>query len=95
VHLLVHCGGGKSFPSSHAANNFGAATILTYFYRKIAWIFFSLAALVAFSRVYVGVHYPFDVLAGAILGMAISAILLLIYWVYLSWQGKQVEPLSR
>ena len=59
---------GKSMPSGHAFNWFAAATILALYYRQ-SWRFMvPLAAAVAFSRVYNGVHYPSDVLAGAILG---------------------------
>lgn len=68
IRLLVDCGGGYSFPSSHAVNNIGAATYFSYFYRKWTWAFFVLACLVALSRVYVGVHYPSDILGGAIIG---------------------------
>ncbi len=79
VHLLVSCGSGLSFPSSHAVNNFAAAVILSSFYRKWLWVFMSFAALVAFSRVSVGVHYPSDILAGAVLGAGIGALMLLLY----------------
>ncbi|MFA5256122.1 MAG: phosphatase PAP2 family protein [Candidatus Omnitrophota bacterium] len=65
-----------SFPSSHATSSFMAATILTAYFKKYAVIFYSFAAAVAFSRVYIGVHYPSDVLAGALLGIAIGWILL-------------------
>lgn len=68
VRLLVPCGAGKSFPSSHAVNNFGAAVVLSFFFRKQWKWFFIIAASVAFSRIYVGVHYPFDVLSGAVIG---------------------------
>jgi undecaprenyl-diphosphatase len=57
-----------SFPSAHATNAFGMATMLFLFHRKHAYWFFLIASLVAFSRVYVGVHYPLDILGGAILG---------------------------
>jgi membrane-associated phospholipid phosphatase len=57
-----------SFPSAHAANWFAVATIAFLFYRRSAWFMFPLAAAVAFSRVYNGVHYPSDVTAGAIIG---------------------------
>lgn len=72
VNLLVGCGGGKSFPSSHAANNFAAATVITYFFRKNYSFFYIIAAVVAFTRIYIGVHYPFDVIGGAVLGVGIG-----------------------
>ncbi|MBM3845803.1 MAG: phosphatase PAP2 family protein [Verrucomicrobia bacterium] len=68
VNLLVGMGGSGSFPSSHASNWF-AGTVLCYaFYPTAARWVLAIGCLVAFSRVYVGVHYPSDVLAGAILG---------------------------
>jgi undecaprenyl-diphosphatase len=74
--LLKNCAGGYSFISNHAANHFGMATFFFLSFRKlipkIAWIGFLWAALVAYSQVYVGVHYPLDVLAGAMLGMLLG-----------------------
>jgi len=68
VHLLVGCGGGMSMPSSHAANLFGQA----FFFRKIspssAAILMPVAIVGASSRIFVGVHYPADILVGAALG---------------------------
>jgi undecaprenyl-diphosphatase len=78
VRLLVGCGPGKSFPSSHAVNNFAMATILAYFYRKYQWYFWSFASIVAFSRVYVGVHYPLDIFGGALVGFVVGMIFILI-----------------
>lgn len=72
VRLLVGCGRGKSFPSSHAVNNFAAAIVLTGFFRRYWYIFLGVASLIAYTRVYCGVHYPSDVLAGAIIGSIIG-----------------------
>jgi undecaprenyl-diphosphatase len=73
INLLVPCGGGKSFPSSHAANNFAAASVLTYFKPQYKWLYFSIAALVALSRVFIGVHYPLDIIGGACVGLFIGS----------------------
>jgi undecaprenyl-diphosphatase len=68
VHIFWPCPRSFSFPSNHAANIFGAAFSLGYLYRPWSLPLLFMAALVGYSRVYVGEHYPFDVLAGAVLG---------------------------
>jgi undecaprenyl-diphosphatase len=76
VHLLVGCSGSFSMPSSHAAN-FGAAAIhFATFYPRLAPAFVTLAVFVAYSRVYVGVHYPFDTLAGLAVGLGAALVVL-------------------
>lgn len=64
----------QSMPSAHAATSFAGAVLLAYLFRSFAPFAFLLAVAVAFSRVYVGVHYPSDVLAGAALGTAVGLV---------------------
>jgi undecaprenyl-diphosphatase len=79
VRLLVSCGSGYSFPSSHAVNNFAGALILAFFFPRGKWWFFGFAAIVAYSRVYVGAHYPSDILGGAIIGLCCAASVLVAF----------------
>ncbi len=83
INLLVNKSKAFSFPSSHAVNFFALATYFGYFYRKYIWWFLLVATMVAYSRVYVGVHYPFDVMAGAIIGVA-CAFIIIYLWSYLN-----------
>jgi len=68
VHLLVGCSTNGSMPSSHAANWFAATMVAFLFHRRSWRVLLPLAVAVSFSRIANGVHYPSDVLAGAVLG---------------------------
>ena len=76
--LNGYCGGQYGFVSSHAANYFGIATFLSVlFFRKIRFfipLIMFWAALIAYSRIYLGVHYPADICCGAILGIILGLI---------------------
>jgi undecaprenyl-diphosphatase len=75
-HQLGPASSTHSFPSGHTATSFACATVLSAFAPRCRVPFFVLAALIGFSRVYNAMHYPTDVLAGAVLGV-LTALLLL------------------
>ncbi len=92
VRLLVRCPEGYSMPSGHAMSSFAFAMPLIYLTRRfirIRWRLYPLilASLISFSRVYIGVHYPSDVSAGALLGTAIALVLSLLY----EWNTKRIS----
>jgi undecaprenyl-diphosphatase len=83
---------GRSFPSNHAANTASAALLTTIFFRRRGWIAFVPALLVAYSRVYTGVHWPSDVIGGICLGFSVALLsLLLVEWLWRSL-GKRWAP---
>ena len=63
---------GPSFPSGHSERVFSGATILSAFYKNLKPVFYGLALLVAISRIYVGVHFPLDVIYGSLNGIVIG-----------------------
>ena len=71
-----HCGGMYSFMSSHAANTFALASLIYMtmrkHYTKIGWLMFIWATVVSYSRIYMGAHFPGDIICGAALGMIIG-----------------------
>jgi undecaprenyl-diphosphatase len=72
VDTLVPRPHSSSFPSGHAATSFACATVLSAFEPRLRVPLYVLAALIALSRAYVGVHFPLDVLAGATWGLCVG-----------------------
>lgn len=72
LRLLIERQPDWSFPSGHSASSFAAAAVIFLNHRRTGWPAVVLAALIAFSRLYVGVHYPTDVLFGALSGILIG-----------------------
>ena len=99
VNLLVSPNNSYAFPSSHAASSFAIATIIGLKYNfnlgdnkyRLIYPLMVFAAIISFSRIYVGEHYPLDVLCGAIIGVA-SAMIVLKYekllttWIKTIWK---------
>jgi membrane-associated phospholipid phosphatase len=75
---LVHVPHSGSFPSGHSATAFACATVLAWYDRRLAVPAFVLAAAIAWSRVYVGVHWSLDVLGGAVVGVLLATALLML-----------------
>ena len=82
--LVAEKGENFSFPSNHAANMSGLATVFSTIYGQYKYVFWSISGIVIFSRVYIGVHYPSDVITGWIIGI-LYGLLLVKSWGYINF----------
>ncbi len=93
IRNLVGCGGQYSMPSTHATNHFGLATfwfLSISYMRGNKWYWLWIWAFaIGYAQVYVGKHYPFDIVAGAILGIFIAV---LMYFLFRAWLRKAAAP---
>ncbi|HLV31431.1 MAG TPA: phosphatase PAP2 family protein [Chitinispirillaceae bacterium] len=83
-----------SFPSSHSMNIFAQATLFSLFYPRLKLVFIIFAAMIGYSRIYVGVHYPLDVIVGALTGSAIALTVYYSYYVICQKKPWKREPVN-
>jgi undecaprenyl-diphosphatase len=95
VHVVRGCGGQYGFVSAHAATTFSFAMIMWLLVRqtfRYIYFLFAWAAIVSYSRIYVGVHYPLDLFFGALVGIACAMIC---YVLYKSIERRQANKNTR
>ncbi|SVD11809.1 uncharacterized protein METZ01_LOCUS364663, partial [marine metagenome] len=91
-HLLDQKGKNYSFPSNHAANSAALATVFSSVYYQYRYFFWIMVLIVMFSRVYIGVHYPIDVITGCFIG-TLYGLILVKWWDYFN-KKKTEHPYS-
>jgi undecaprenyl-diphosphatase len=79
VRMLVNKTTSYSFPSSHAVNHFAGVVFLSHFYKRFSIGFYTAATLIALSRIFCGVHYPSDILGGALIGITVGMIFIAVW----------------
>lgn len=87
VHVLLAYSRDASFPSDHAAAGFAIATTLVLVHRRWGVAALAAAAVMSYARVFVGLHYPADVLAGALIGVVVG-------WALLRWGARPLAAIQ-
>ena len=93
--VASRCGGRYGFTSGHAGNAFGLAGFVVWAFRRISrWIYamWLWAAVVAYSRVYIGVHFPLDILCGGLFGVVSAYLFYRLYIIVLDYMGFRGRP---
>lgn len=87
VHQLLEHSASSSFPSGHAAFFFALSTVIFLYNKKAGLLFFAASFLIGLARVFAGIHYPLDILAGALIGVFFG------WLIYLLWcRGRESNP---
>ncbi|HMS28607.1 MAG TPA: phosphatase PAP2 family protein [Saprospiraceae bacterium] len=95
---LINCSGGYSFPSSHATNHMAIANFIGLSFaskqKRLKWILYVWALIVGFAQVYVGVHYPIDVVVGWLLGFMVGLVTYFLAQIWIKKKDKIVNPMA-
>ena len=83
---------GPSFPSGHTVNNTIAATYFTLFYRRRGWLYWFVAMAIGYSRIYLGAHWPSDIVATLFLGIGEALLLLSVFELLWRTAGRKFMP---
>jgi membrane-associated phospholipid phosphatase len=83
VRAITGCGHTLSFPSGHATTSMAIAIFLGLLYRRWLWPLIAFSVIISYSRIYIGVHYPLDVLGGWVIGGTIAWRMVIFYRRYL------------